>query len=73
MRFSSAAVRTAAQSTLFGRGARKAIVVGDGVAYGMARLFQSLRESAPDEVALFHDPAEARRWLGLRRSLDEDA
>ena len=46
-------------------GAKRAIVVASEVAFGMARMFQIIREDAPEEVRVFRDIDEARRWLGL--------
>ena len=46
-------------------GAKRAIVVASDVAFGMARMFQIIREDAPEEVRVFRDIDEARRWLGL--------
>jgi len=47
--------------------ARRAFVTPDPVAFGLARMFGSLREvkKAHDDVAVFHTIAEARDWLGL--------
>ena len=44
-----------------------AIVAESDVAFGMARMYQSIRASggAPSEHRVFREMAEARAWLGL--------
>jgi len=49
----------------FGAGARRALVVGTDVAFGLARMFQILREQSPDEIAIFRDMDKALEWLGV--------
>jgi hypothetical protein len=49
----------------YGAGSRTAVVVSSDLAFGMARMYQIRRSSAPDEVEVFRDVNEARRWLGL--------
>jgi hypothetical protein len=51
--------------------ARRAFVAPDPVAFGLARMYGSLREmkNAPDEVAVFHKIEDARDWLGLGQSI----
>jgi hypothetical protein len=51
--------------TPFGAGARRAIVVGSDVVYGMARMYQILRDTAPDHLEVFRDLASNVAWLGL--------
>jgi hypothetical protein len=47
-------------------GTRRAIVVDDPTIFGMARMFQTLRELEDDEgVHIFRSLADARAWLGL--------
>ena len=47
--------------------ARRAFVTPNPAAYGLARMFGSLREvkHARDEVAVFRTIEEAKEWLGL--------
>ena len=65
VRLTAAGVRAVAEAKNFGAGSRRAIVVASNVAYGMARMFEILRDPEPDTVEVFRDLAEARRWLGL--------
>ncbi len=53
-----------AQQEVFGPGSRRAIVVSKDVHYGMARMFEMMRQG-PEKIAVFRDIDEARRWLGL--------
>ena len=41
-----------------------AIVVDPGADYGMMRMLQLSTDGTWVEVALFHEPEEAKRWLG---------
>ena len=47
-------------------GTRRAIVVDDPAIFGMARMFQTLRELEDDQgVHIFRTLEDARAWLGL--------
>ncbi len=61
----SEGVQEAASRSPFGQGSLRAIVVSSDVAFGMARMFENLRHEAQDEVRVFRNAQEARRWLGL--------
>jgi len=61
----SASVDTLVRLNPFGPGARRALLVGSDVAFGMARMYQLTREPAPDDVAVFREVHEALAWLGL--------
>jgi hypothetical protein len=67
----SVGVRTAADNRYFGAGARRAFVLGSESAYGMARMYQILRDTAPDTLELFREPEPALEWLGLSRDAAE--
>ncbi len=41
------------------------MVAEKDVSFGMARMYEMLREAEPDQIKVFRDMAEARRWLGL--------
>ena len=45
------------------RGARSAIVVGEGLAFGMARMQEGLNEGAGLRARVFSSVGEAMRWL----------
>jgi hypothetical protein len=56
-------VRTLAQASPL-KGVRRAFVVAQDVHYGLVRQFGVFREPS-DEVRIFRDMDEARRWLEL--------
>ncbi len=64
---SGAEMRTISAHHLFNERSRRAIVAEAKITFGMARMYQMLRETygKPDVVRVFRDMAEARRWLGL--------
>lgn len=70
---SSAAVELLVDVNPYGAGSRTAVVVSSDVAFGMARMYQIRRSSAPDEVGVFRDVREAWRWLGLDEEHSRDA
>jgi len=45
---------------------RIAIVAGSDLVYGMARMYEMLREGAVGEVRIFRDMEEAKAWLWLQ-------
>jgi hypothetical protein len=49
----------------FGRGARRVFVAESDLIYGMARMFQMLREPVADEVHIVRAMGPALEWLGL--------
>lgn len=61
---SAEGVRTVATLNPYGRGARRAIVTSQPVAYGMARMYELLGYDSEDQVKVTRDLAEARAWLG---------
>lgn len=68
----SATLRELAQSRSFASGARRALVAPSDVSYGLARMFQSLHDDAPEKVRVFRDVAEARAWLGLEPAKEDE-
>ena len=44
---------------------RRAMVAEKRSSFGMMRMYEMLREAEPDQIKVFRDMAEARRWLGL--------
>jgi hypothetical protein len=62
---SSSAVRQIATVNPFGAGARRALIVGSDVLYGMARMYEMMRDPSADQFAIFKDMDEALEWLGL--------
>ena len=53
------------RSSVFGRGARQALVVSGDVAFGMARMYAMLTERTDIEV--FRNRQSALDWLSLRK------
>jgi len=64
---SFADMRGVSSHSVFNEKSRRAVVAGNTEMRGAARVYQILREEQgrPDQVKVFHDMAEARRWLGL--------
>jgi len=59
-------IRQLASAPALGKGSKRALVVREPSAFGLARMFQTLRDDEPEEAtAIFHDVATARAWLGL--------
>ena len=50
----------------FSKTSKRAFVAGEGVTYGVTRMFQILRDNSYIEV--FFSIEEARRWLGLEET-----
>jgi hypothetical protein len=63
--FPSSTIRSLAQMSPWGFGARRAVVVGTDVAFGMARMYQILREPDGEDVRIFRGVEPALEWLGL--------
>jgi hypothetical protein len=68
---SETAVWTLAEDSPFGAGARRAVVVASNVAYGLVRMFQSLREGRGESFLICRDMDEAIQWLDLGGQRDE--
>ena len=64
LRVSSSGVRRVAKTKLFDATSRRAIVADQNQVFGMARMFE-LMNGGPEEIRVFRDMKEARRWLGL--------
>ena len=62
---SGACLREVATDTVFGEGSLRVFVTGSEVGFGMARMYQMLRDESPDEIRIFRNIDEARAWLGL--------
>ena len=60
-------IRLVATHTAFNEKSRRAIVAVKDDIFGMARMYQLYREwsEKPDQVRIFRDMEEARRWLGF--------
>lgn len=63
---SGRAVRQLAIAPAFGTGSKRALLVPDDAGFGLARMFQTLRDEHADEsIAIFRDEQSARNWLGI--------
>ncbi len=62
---SAAELRMITVYRLYNEKSRRAIVADEDITFGMARMYEVFREDAPEEIKLFRDMADARRWLGL--------
>ncbi len=60
-------IRLVSTHSAFNEKSRRAIVAVKNDIFGMARMYQLFREwyEKPDQVRVFHDMEEARRWLGF--------
>ena len=68
---SFADMRGVSSHSAFNEKSRRAVVVENTEMHGVGRVYQILREEQrqPDQVQVFHDMAEARRWLGLDEAI----
>ena len=61
----AAGIRVLAERSVFLPGTRRAIVSPRTAGYGLARMFQTLRNLQGEQTAVFRDLAAARAWLEL--------
>jgi hypothetical protein len=60
----AADVRAFAAKNVFAPNARRAIVVADGEAFGLARMFEILRDANGEEgIRIFGNVEDAREWV----------
>lgn len=52
------------------QGAKRAVVVASDYAYGMARMYQMIREPSQDELEIFRGLEHALDWLGFGGDLE---
>ena len=65
IRMTSADVRKLADYRSFETGVQRAIVASTDVSFGLARMFQSMHDTAPEQLRVFRSRSEAEAWLGL--------
>jgi hypothetical protein len=65
VQITAATIREMVRMNPFWAGARRALVVTNDVVYGMARMYQILRDESPDELEIFRKMDGALQWLGL--------
>jgi hypothetical protein len=63
-------VREIARINPFGTGARRAIIIGNDLAYGVIQMYQMLRDRTTQEVFVFRELEPALEWLGLSADVD---
>ena len=61
----AATIREMVRLNPFWAGARRALVVTNDVVFGMARMYQILRDESPDELEIFRKMDGALQWLGI--------
>jgi len=66
LHLASAGVRQLSEASFFSATSRRAILVDDrDVLYGLARMFEILRDRGPEQISIFRNYPEAIAWLGL--------
>lgn len=63
LRLTGEVVQALAQRSPFARDARRAVVVGSAVAFGMARMYQLAADRESSTFRIFRDVESASRWL----------
>jgi hypothetical protein len=61
----SATIKEMVRLNPFWAGARRALVITNDVLFGMARMYQILKDESPDELQIFRNMDDALQWLGL--------
>jgi len=64
-------LREMASLNPYGDGSRRAVVVTSDVLFGMARMYQILRDEPTDELEIFRTLDDAIRWLGILNAKEE--
>lgn len=64
-------VREMARLNPYGDGSRRAVVVTSDVLFGMARMYQILRDEPTDQLEIFRKLDDALRWLGILKAKEE--
>ena len=68
---SAATIREMARLNPYGDGSRRAVVVTSDVLFGMARMYQILRDEPTDQLEIFRELDAALRWLGILKAKEE--
>jgi hypothetical protein len=58
-------MRELVKASPWGEGARRAVVAGSELVFGMARMYELLNSASSDEFQVFRDLTPAIQWLGL--------
>ena len=67
----AATIRKMASLNPYGDGSRRAVVVTSDLLFGMARMYQILRDEPTDELEIFRTLDDALRWLGILNAKEE--
>jgi hypothetical protein len=65
VQITSATIKEMVRLNPFWAGARRALVITNDVLFGMARMYQILKDESPDELQIFRNMEDALQWLGL--------
>lgn len=66
LHIASAGVRHLSEASFFSATSRRAIVVdGRDVMFGLARMYEILRDRGPEQITVFRSFPEALKWLDL--------
>ena len=65
VQITSATIKEMVRLNPFWAGARRALVITNDVLFGMARMYQILKDESPDELQIFRNMDDALQWLGL--------
>jgi hypothetical protein len=66
LEITAADIQVFAAKNVFAPNARRAIVVADSEAFGLARMFEILRDAQGEEgIRVFHKLEDAREWVQL--------
>ena len=71
MQVTASTIREMVRLNPFWAGARRALVVTSDVVFGMARMYQILRDESPDELRIFRKVDDALQWLGIADAKEE--
>lgn len=61
----AATIREMVTLSPFGAGSRRAFVMGADFGFGLARMFEIMRNPSPDEIQVVRDLDSALQWLGV--------
>jgi hypothetical protein len=65
VQITAATIKEMVRLNPFWTGARRALVITNDVLFGMARMYQILKDESPDELQIFRNMDDAIQWLGL--------
>lgn len=72
VQITAATIKEMVRLNPFWAGARRALVITNDVLFGMARMYQILKDESPDELQIFRNMEDALQWLGLADAKAEE-